>query len=222
MKRTLLGAASALSILLAGAVYAAPADQPGHKSPAPGTNSEPVSAVEDAAAGMVGVVSAEMTTTTKGFVQAAAVSDMYEVEAGRIAERRAQSSEVRNFARKMVEAHTGTTDKLKSVLAENNIHIAAPRHLDDRRQGMIDNLRGATAADFDHRYLVQQEAAHREAEILMRGYAKDGENPAVRQFAADTLPAVQDHLAMVKAMEGERKNASAEHPGSYKVGQNQN
>ncbi len=81
MKRTLLGAASALSILLASAAFAAPADQPGHQSPAPGTNSEPVSAVEDAAAGMVGVVSAEMTSTTKGFVQAAATGDLYEVEA---------------------------------------------------------------------------------------------------------------------------------------------
>jgi len=221
MKRTLLGAASAFSLLLAGAVYAAPADQPGHQSPAPGTNSEPVSAVEDAASGMVGVVSAEMTTTTKGFVQAAATSDMYEVEAGRIAERRAQSAQVKDFAHHMVEAHTGTTAKLKSVLADNSIHITPPAHLDDRRQGMIDNLRGATAADFDHRYLVQQEAAHREAEILMRGYAKDGDSAAVKQFAAETLPAVQEHLQMVKSLEGQRKAASRDFPGSYKVGQNQ-
>ena len=33
--------------------------------------------------GAVGVISAEMTTTTKGFVTAAATSDMYEVEAGK-------------------------------------------------------------------------------------------------------------------------------------------
>ena len=60
---------------------------------------------------MVGVVSAEMTTTTKGFVQAAATSDMYEVEAGRIAERRAQSAQVKDFARHMVEAHTETSEQ---------------------------------------------------------------------------------------------------------------
>ena len=87
---------------------------------------------------------------------------------------------------------------------------------------MIDNLRGATAADFDHRYLVQQEAAHREAEILMRGYAKDGDNAAVKQFAADTLPAVQEHLTMVKDLVGEHQGASNDYPGSYKVGQNKN
>jgi putative membrane protein len=208
MRNILFGGASALCLLAAGAAFAAPTDQPGHQSPAPGTNSESVSAVEDGTAGLVGKVSAEMTTTTKGFVAAAATGDMYEVEAGRIAERRGQSDAVKDFARQMVQAHTATTAALKSTLAGNNIDIAPPAHLDDRRQGMIDNLRGATDADFDHRYLVQQLAAHKEAQILMHGYAKDGDNAAVKRFAADTLPKVNEHLAMLRKLEAERKSAS--------------
>jgi putative membrane protein len=220
MKRTLIGATSAFCLLLAGGAFAAPADQPGHESPGAGTSSEPMSAVEDATAGAVGMVSAEMTSTTKGFVDAAATGDMYEVEAGRIAEHRAQSAAVRDFAQHMVEAHTQTTDQLKSILAENNIQIAPPAHLDDRRQGMIDNLRGATAADFDHRYLAQQEAAHREAEILMGGYAKDGDNQAVKRFASEILPIVQDHLAMVKKLIEERDNAANVASPSDKIRKN--
>ena len=52
-----------------------------------GANSEAMSATEDTVAKAVGVVSAEMTSTTKGFVTAAATSDMYEVTAGRLATR---------------------------------------------------------------------------------------------------------------------------------------
>ncbi|HEY2834964.1 MAG TPA: DUF4142 domain-containing protein, partial [Rhizomicrobium sp.] len=149
--------ASALSLLLsAGVCYAAPADKPGHVSPAPGTSSETASAAKDSTAGMVGKVSAEMTHTTKGFVTAAATSDMYEVEAGKIAAKRASSAAVKDFAEHMVKAHTETTDKLKSTLASNNISVTPPAHLDDRRQGMIDDLRGAKSEDFDHRYLTQQ------------------------------------------------------------------
>jgi putative membrane protein len=207
MNRTLIGA-STLFLVLAGAAFAAPADQPGHESPKPGTNSEAVSAVEDATAGMVGKVSAEMTSTTKGFVEAAAVGDMYEVEAGKIALARGQSAAVKNFGGHMVKAHTATTEQLKSIVASTNIAITPPAHLDDRRQGMIDNLRGATAADFDHRYLVQQVAAHKEAEILMQGYAKDGDNAAVKSFAADTLAAVQEHLALAERLEAAQKSAS--------------
>src|SRR3954468_22122736 len=142
MKNTLLGAASAL-FLMTSAAFAAPADQPGHMSPKPGTNTEAMSAVRDTTAGLVGQVSAEMTSTTQGFVTAAATSDMYEVTAGKLAAERAQSPAVKAFARKMVEAHTGTTAKLKSIIASNNINVTPPAHVDNRRQGMLDDLRGA-------------------------------------------------------------------------------
>ena len=207
MKHTLLGAASAL-FLFSGAAFAA--DQPGHESPRPGTNSETMSAVEDATAGMVGRISAEMTTTTKGFVEAAAISDMYEVQAGRIAQERGQSAGVKEFGAMMEKAHTGTSAKLKAILASGNANVTPPAHVDDRRQGMLDNLRGSTAADFDHRCLTQQIAAHKEAQILLRGYAKDGDNKAIRQFAAEILPDVGKHLAHAQKLDAERqKSASA-------------
>jgi len=205
--RSIFLSASALT-LLAGTAMAAPPDKAGHVSPAPGTRSETASAVKDATSGLVGKVSAEMTSTTKGFVTAAAISDMYEVEAGKIAAERSANSAVKDFANHMVEAHTQTTDKLKSILANNDIKVTPPTRLDTRRQNMIDNLRGAKAEDFDHRYVEQQEAAHEEARILMRGYAKDGDNASIKQFASETLPAVKEHLAMVEKIEKNMKTAS--------------
>lgn len=206
MKHALLGVTAAL--FLTGGAIAAPADQPGHQSPQPGSNSETMSAVKDSTAGMVGTVSAEMTSTTKGFVTAAATSDMYEVTAGKIALQRAQSPEVKAFAQKMVDAHTATTAKLKSILAANNINVTPPAHVDDRRQGMLDDLRGAKAADFDHRYITQQVAAHKEADILFRGYAKDGDNPAIKDFAATTDKDIKMHLSMAQKLDAENKSAS--------------
>jgi putative membrane protein len=123
---------------------------------------------------------------------------MYEVEAGNIAAQRAHSAKVRAFGERMVKAHTETTDKLKSTLASINANVSPPAHLDDRRQGMIDELRGAKDADFDARYLAQQIDAHREALILMRGYAKSGDNPAVRKLASQTVALVQSHLNMAE------------------------
>jgi putative membrane protein len=173
-------------LLASGASFAQSPDQPGHKSPRPGTNTEAVSKVEDATAGLVGQVSAQMTTTTQGFVTAAATSDMYEVAAGKIALQRSSSSAVKEFAQKMVDAHTETTTKLKGIISANNIKVATPASVDNRRQGMLDNLRGASKAEFDNRYITQQVAAHKEANILMRGYAKDGDNAQIRDFAAET------------------------------------
>jgi putative membrane protein len=209
MKRTLLGATSVL-FLITGAAMAADVDQPGHQGPKPGTSSESMSAMKDTTAGIVGTVSAEMTTTTKGFVTAAATSDMYEVAAGKIAIQRAQSPEIKEFAAKMIQAHTMTTDKLKDIIASNNINVAPPRHVDDRRQGMLDDLRGAKAADFDPRYIAQQVAAHKEADILMSGYAKNGDNAAIKDFAAATDKAVKMHLAMAEKLDAGMKSASSQ------------
>jgi putative membrane protein len=208
MKRNLLCAASAL-FLVSGSAFAAPADQPGHQSPKPGTNSETMSAVKDSAAGMVGQVSAEMTSTTQGFVTAAATSDMYEVTAGKIAVQRAQSPAVKEFAQQMIDAHTETTAKLKSIIAANSINVTPPAHVDSRRQGMLDDLRGATSQDFDHRYVVQQIAAHKEADTLMRGYAKSGDNQSIKDFASTTDKAVKMHLSMAQKLDAQTKSADS-------------
>lgn len=193
--------ATAAMLLASGASFAQPADQPGHKSPRPGTNTEAVSKVEDATAGVVGTISATMTSTTQGFVTAAATSDMYEVAAGKIALQRASSPAVKAFAQKMIDAHTETTTKLKGILSANNIKVTPPASVDNRRQGMLDNLRGASKADFDNRYITQQVAAHKEAGILMRGYAKDGDSAAIKAFASETSHHVAEHLAMAEKLD---------------------
>ena len=202
MKSALLLSASLASLtLLANPAAAAPADQPGHQSPAPGTANDTVSAVKDTVGHGVGVISAEMTSTTKGFADAAAVSDMYEVEAGKIAEQRSQNASVKEFAAKMVTAHTGTTEKLKAALARTHPEITPPAHVDDRRQGMLDELRGAKDTDFDGRYMAQQVDAHKEALILMQGYAKDGDTASIKTFANKTAAAVQTHLNMAEKIQ---------------------
>jgi len=196
--------AASFTVLSSAVAIAQTGDKPGHTSPAPGTNSETVSAVKDSTAGVVGKVSAEMTRSTDGFVTAAATSDMYEVTAGKVALQRSESADVKAFAQQMIAAHSGTTKALKSLIPAT---LVPPMSVDSRRQGMLDDLRGAKTDDFDHRYLTQQVAAHKEADILMRGYAKDGDNAAIKHFAAETDKAVKMHLSMAEKLADKYKAA---------------
>lgn len=200
MKTRFALSVAAVALLSAGPAFSAPPDQPGHESPAPGTTNDTASAVKDTAGHAVGLITAEMTTSLQGFVAEAATSDMYEVEAGKIALQRSNASDVKAFAQKMVTAHTGTTATLKATLTKINSTVTPPSALDNRRQGMIDELRGAKDADFDGRYLAQQVDAHNEALILMRGYAKDGDTKEVKTFANKTQKAVQMHLNMAQKL----------------------
>jgi putative membrane protein len=207
MKLAFASAASAL-VLIAGAAVAAPADQPDHQSPKPGTANETMSAMKDATYGLVGQISAEMTSTTKGFVRAAATSDMYEVTAGKIALQRATSPAVKEFAQKMVEAHTMTTGKLKDLMTAKDISVTLPQHVDDLHQGLLDDLRAAKSADFDHRYISQQIAAHKAADTLFHGYAKDGDLGALKSFASETDKDIRAHLGMAQDLNDDVRTAS--------------
>jgi predicted outer membrane protein len=51
---------------------------------------------------------------------------------------------------------------------------------------MIDRLNAAPPQDFDTAYIAQQVNAHRKAAELFDGYAEEGENEALKQFAANT------------------------------------
>jgi len=186
------------------------ANQTASNEPQPGSKNETVSAAKDAVAGGIGTLSAELTTTTKGFTEAAAQSDMYEVQAGQLASMRAQMPELKKFAKDMVDAHTMTSNQLKAILAKAAPDIKPPTQLDSRHEGMLNDLKGAKDEDFDGRYIAQQINAHNEANILMRGYAKDGDSAEIKMFAAETQPKVQMHLDMINDIDRMHRAANAQ------------
>jgi putative membrane protein len=134
------------------------------------------------------------------FVQKAAMSDMYEVEAGKIASEKGQSAQVKGFGQMMVDAHTKTTETLKGIIASEKIKVDLPTKLDSQHQKMIDDLNAASGQDFDKTYGKQQVDGHDEAVKLFTSYAKDGDNAALKQFAQTTLPVIQEHLAEAKKL----------------------
>jgi putative membrane protein len=134
------------------------------------------------------------------FVQTAAMSDMYEVEAGKIAAAKGQSDAVKQFGQHMVEAHSQTTAELKGIVQAENINVTLPTALDEKHQRMIEDLNAAHEADFDKTYAKQQVSAHEKAVDLFSQYADKGDDAVVKVFAAKTLPAIKQHLEEAKAL----------------------
>jgi putative membrane protein len=138
--------------------------------------------------------------STSSFVQKAAMSDMYEIEAGKIASQKGKSDAVKQFGQQMVDAHSKTTDELKGIVQSEKLDVDLPTKLDDSHQSMIDALNKASADDFDKTYAKQQVDAHQEAVDLFKSYSKDGDNASLKQFATKTLPVIQEHLEMAKKL----------------------
>lgn len=171
--------------------------------------SEPVNAAQDTVGAAAGQASAVMTNSADDYVKNAAISDMYEIESSRLALEKAKSPEIKKYAQQMIDDHTATSKEMKSLLPKTGLKVTPPTALDDRRKGMMDNLRAASAADFDKTYLDQQTMAHQEAVTLHSGFAEDGDNAQLKQFATATTPKIQHHLDMVKKLDASGADTGA-------------
>ena len=164
-----------------------------------------VDKAQDATGAAVGATSAATLGShdTGAFVSNASQSDMYEIEAAKMAQTRSKNPDIKAFAKMMVTDHTKSTATLKPLMVAAGQTPADK--LDQRRQGFIDNLKSASDADFDKTYVDQQVAAHEEALTLMQGYAKDGSDAGLKGAAAKISPTVQTHLDKIKAIQASLK-----------------
>ena len=138
--------------------------------------------------------------TTADFVQKVATSDMYEVQAGKIAAEKGQSDAVKQFGQQMVDAHTKTTEELTSIVKAKNLKVDLPSNLDAKHQKLIEDLNSVSAQEFDKTYAKQQVDAHKKATNLFKKYASQGDDADVKQFAQKTLPTIEHHLEEAKKL----------------------
>jgi putative membrane protein len=193
------------SVALAAALSVAACSKPADKSADATANPAPVTAAQDAVGAAVGQTSAAVVgaNDTDAFVSNASQSDMYEIQAAKMAQTRSKNAQVVAFAKMMVVQHTAMTNQMKPLVTAAGKTPATA--LDQRRQGFIDNLTAATDAGFDKTYIDQQVAAHQEALTLMKGYAEHGDDAGLKGGAAKAVPKIEKHLSDAQALQASLK-----------------
>ncbi len=132
------------------------------------------------------------------FVAKAAASDMFEVEAAKLAQTKAKNPGVKKFADEMVTAHTKSTADLKKAIADSGQTLALPTALPKDLQDKLSDL--GKAETFDKAYMDNQVDAHQAALDVLQRYAQDGDVPVIKAFAAATAPTVQQHLEKARVV----------------------
>jgi putative membrane protein len=143
-----------------------------------------------------------ITPKTEDFIKEAAMSDMLEIEAAKVAQDKGNPDE-KKFADQMITDHTKTSSELKSMVP-TEMSSTIPTSLDDSSQKKLDKLNNARAADFASQYAPMQVSAHKDAVSLFERYSKGGENGKLKDWAGKTLPALQHHLEMAQQLDNNR------------------
>jgi putative membrane protein len=142
-----------------------------------------------------GAMEAVMSNSEKDFFESAASSNMFEVQASKLAQTKASDPKLKAFAEKMISDHTEASDKLMTLAQSKNVTL--PTTLLKRHQSMLDALnKDKPGKDFDEDYKNKMVMTHKEAISLFDQTAKNAKDPEVKSFAAMLLPKLQMHGGM--------------------------
>ncbi|HEX6915920.1 MAG TPA: DUF4142 domain-containing protein [Chitinophagaceae bacterium] len=127
------------------------------------------------------------------FLSEAAYSGLREIEAGKAAQSRAGSNEVRELAKTMVTDHTAMGEKVKSLAARKNVALKDSLSAEDR--DIIQNNKKKGKA-FDREYTEMMVDDHERAVRRFESAANTSRDPEVKALATEALPKLREHLEM--------------------------
>lgn len=128
---------------------------------------------------------------SQAFIQKAAYSNTFEIEAAKLAVSRSRDAAAKQFAQDMIMDHTNAATDLERAARDEQ--IAVPAGLNDEDAKKLAALKGATETDFDQAYLSTQVTAHEDAVVLFTAFAKDGPDGPVKNFAMATIGTLRTH-----------------------------
>jgi putative membrane protein len=135
------------------------------------------------------------------FVHAIAIGNRAEIVFARLADQHTQVAAIRQFAQLMVEDHTKAGNRLVELARPAGLPIPEGVDQDHRtQQAAIERLNGTV---FDDAYIRGQITDHQQAVQLLEFEIDSGQDPALKQFAVETLPIFMHHLELAQALAAE-------------------
>jgi putative membrane protein len=154
-----------------------------------------VAAVALAVAGNGAFAQARPPAASVAFAKKVATANTFEIESSELAQDRAQSSDIKAFAKQMIAEHMKIGNGFKAAMAAASISLPAPGQPNAQQKATLSKLRSAQGPAFDTAFLTAQLAGHKEAVSVLRKYAKSGRTAQLKEFAQSTLPIVERHLS---------------------------
>jgi putative membrane protein len=128
------------------------------------------------------------------FVAQANLGAPFQIDSGRIAEKKATTGNIRDYAHLMVVTHIPVVEDLNTILRRKQIAPPPDTLLQGAYGAMISSLNADTGAALDRDYVEGQVEYQKGNDALFRYEVQYGSDPDLKSFAQRTLPKIDDHL----------------------------
>jgi putative membrane protein len=127
-----------------------------------------------------------------------AQANIAEVATGKLAQSKAQASEVRQFAARMVDEHSRLLREGAALAIAKDMPM--PTTPNATHQAALKQLESMSGEAFDQAYLQQMVKEHQATLQLLNQASSQARDPQLRTHVQRVIPHVQQHLATAQRM----------------------
>lgn len=174
----------------------------GNAAPATATPPPPAPATQPAPA-----VGGDPGLGSQSFVEQAAAAGKLEIRLAEIAQERAESQEVKDFAQMIVDDHTQAAEELKEVA--EGLSLTVPAELPADKQQTVDRFAAMSGEEFDREYArLMVDDHHKAVNLFQQATIATNVDPDLQHFASSVLPTLEKHLDHAQDLPGGATYAS--------------
>ncbi|AJO77053.1 MULTISPECIES: DUF4142 domain-containing protein [Pseudomonas] len=136
------------------------------------------------------------------FIEDASTQGMADIEASRLAHQKTSSKAVKDYTIVVINDRTTANQHLAKIAKKLDLPVAPREQLISKSKALIPEVPEGEA--FDAAYAESQVKATEAAIEQIQQQAEVTEVPELKAFAEETLPKLQNHLQMAKALKAGR------------------
>jgi len=197
--RRLVAAAGGLAVALAaaplGALHAqVPSGQDSASQRTWGTNTGPILKKPQARSDIA---------ADSALIREALAGSRLEVRLGSLAQQKASSPAVKQFAQRMVTDHTTMGNDWTALAANNGLPLKPSADQSQEQEQQAAQLANLSGAEFDRAYMTAMVQDHQRDVDALQAQGPSARSAEVRQLAASGLATIRQHLSMAQQVAGQ-------------------
>jgi predicted outer membrane protein len=141
----------------------------------------------------------KLSATDKKTIMNMAMSNMAEVETGKLALSKSQNAEVKAYAQQMIDDHTKAQTEVQALAQQKGVTL--PTELDAKHKAMAAKLEKLSGEEFDRQYMKMAGVTdHKQTYGKLQKGAKGAKDADVKAMATKMMPTVEQHLKAAQQM----------------------
>jgi putative membrane protein len=143
--------------------------------------------------------SSTFAQTPAEFINDASAQGMADIESSRLAHQKSESKEIKNYTIVVINDRTTANQHLAKIAKQLDLPVAPREEVVDKARALMPEVMEGT--NFDEAYAASQVKTTQEAIEQLEQTAQTTDVPQIKAFAEETLPKLQNHLQMAKALQ---------------------